>query len=100
MDNAGVEPGSGWIYVLASTGIFGGVCVAAMIFRLWAVFLHKSHDVNLETVFRMAVLAFFMIHLCIEGYIFFAGSPLCVLFWLTQGRCSDLLSSPSRSSEP
>lgn len=100
MDNAGVEPGSGWIYVLASTGIFGGVCIAAMIFRLWAVFLHKSHDVNLETVFRMAVLAFFMIHLCIEGYIFFAGSPLCVLFWLTQGRCSDLLSSPSRSPEP
>ncbi len=76
------------------------MCGAAMSLRLRAVFLHNKHEENLETVFRMAVLAFFMIHLCIEGYIFFAGSPLCVLFWLTQGRCSDLLSSPSRSPEP
>lgn len=38
----------------------------------------------------ISILAFFSIHMLVEGYVFSAGNALSFLFWLSIGCCLDL----------
>ena len=86
-ENGRVEPGSSWLAVFSMTGIIGLlffvlICIKAIKDILRARSVYKS--------LFIALLVFFLIHLIVEGYVYAAGSPLCFLFWLTIGICTDL----------
>ncbi len=85
---AGVEPGSSWLFVPSSLGIPAGILfIVFMMLPFIRFFRHKARDGVI--VLRIAILLFFCGHLCIEGYILSAGSPLCILFWLYTSQVYD-----------
>lgn len=96
---AGVEPGSGWLFVFSSMGIPAGILfVIFMVLPFFRFFLYKT-SLNTEVVLRLAIFAFFGGHLCIEGYVISSGSPLCVLFWLYSSRVYDLFDRSAVAAE-
>lgn len=78
------EPGSGWVFILSSTGLLG---------FLFAFFLNITAIFNVwrnpNLVLYSSIAIFFMVHSCIEGYILTVGNPLCVLLWLNIGFLAD-----------
>lgn len=87
-DSSGhIEPGSSWLCILSMTGIIGFV----LFLSIWSQSFHftkRIKDVNASAVLY-GLLVFFSIHLLVEGYIFAAGSFLCILCWLIVGVCID-----------
>lgn len=80
-----VEPGSSWLAVLSMTGMFGGICV--FVIMLWVLLaLKKIHGKNKNTAALLyGLFAFYIVHMCAEGYIFSGGSMACFNFWLLLG---------------
>lgn len=82
-----IETGSSWLSVLSMTGLVGATIM------LWILFkgcknLLRNNSPNAILIF--SILAFFIIGMMAEGYIFAGGNFLCMLFWLTLGRAYDV----------
>ncbi len=81
-----IEPGSSWLAILSMTGIIGFILLM-IVFKSSYIFAKKP--VNNRNIILYSFLIFFFIHLITEGYIFAAGSPICLIFWLVIGCCYD-----------
>lgn len=81
-----LEPGSSYLAVLSMTGLSGALGFAMLATNVFFSLYTSNSAVPKEykDLLRGWV-AFFSIHLIIEGYIFACGSLLCFLFWLTVG---------------
>lgn len=84
-----IEPGSGWLYLLSSCGIFALISFAIIyiIGLTGAVrnLLRPRNTAACSPPLILGLLLLFGIHLCSEGYVVAAGSPFCVILWLTLG---------------
>lgn len=79
-----IEPGSSWLAVLSMSGLFGFLFFLVIIGK--AMYQANKRKDNL----LISILAFFSIHMLVEGYVFSAGNALSFLFWLSIGCCLDL----------
>lgn len=83
-----IEPGSGYLAVLAMTGTVGAIGFIGFMLKLFSSLYTRNSAVPAK--YRDLLrgwTAFFAFHFLIEGYVFACGSLLCFLFWLTAG-CS------------
>lgn len=77
-----IEPGSSFLAVLAMTGLVGFAFVSTIILLSFTRSGARSRD---DGVLLKGLIMLFGVHMLIEGYIFAAGSPLCMFFWLVVG---------------
>lgn len=70
-----IEPGSGWLYVFSSTGIFGLLLFILITVRaLWNAY--RSNGM------LFGLLIFMYFQMMAEGYVLASGSTICFIFWL------------------
>ena len=98
-NDAFIEPGSGYLAVLSMTGTIGAIGFIAIMATIFSSLYSKSSAIpdRYKDLLR-GWMAFFAIHLVIEGYLFACGSLLCFLFWLTVG-CSVSLHHMGRQKQ-
>lgn len=84
--NGVVEPGTSWLAVFSMTGIIGGLLFAWIFFSAFAGCYGMWRD---EDALYIGLLTLFSVHMLAEGYVFAAGSFLCVVLWLVIGCCYD-----------
>lgn len=79
-----VEPNSSWLGVFSMTGVFGFILFAGIFIRAFITAYRKITDKSIAT-FLCGILAFFLVHMMIEGYVLAGGNFLCGTYWLTLG---------------
>ena len=79
-----IEPNSSWLCVFSMTGLFGFVVFLLIYINSFKTAYKKITNTE-KSVFLCSVLAFFFVHMMVEGYVFAAGSFLCGTYWLTLG---------------
>lgn len=77
-----VEPGSSWLFLLSTLGLYGFFSFLLPVFNVLYV-LYKDTATGLNGGLVASVMVLFVIHMLIEGYIVASGAYLCFLFWLT-----------------
>lgn len=87
-----LEPGSSWLSVLSMTGFIGCVLIGS-IYVLAIAAVYK----NSRKPLLLSILVLLSINMFTEGYIFFGGSFLCFMFWITVGVCGDCKYQPQIS---
>jgi O-antigen ligase len=76
-----IEPGSSWLFLLSSLGIFGFLTFLILFFNvIFKVYKNKSN--HYSSAWMFAVLGFFIIHLGAEGYLTAGGEFAFAYFWL------------------
>lgn len=85
-ENGAVEPGSSWLAILSMTGFIGFSLFAILFYK---AFIAVKNSKNESSVFLISLLMFLAVHMVIEGYIFAAGNPVCLIAWLIIGCCYD-----------
>ncbi len=94
-----IEPGSGWLYLLSSCGIFALTAFAAIYF--WSLsgavrkLLTHHEDTPVDLLLVLGMTLFFGVHLFSEGYMMASGSPFCIMLWLTMGLANTPTSKPA-----
>lgn len=81
-----IEPGTSWLSILSMLGMVG--------FTLFMIIFKKAYtsvlnSTNNHCILLYSFLIFFSIHMITEGYIFAAGNPVCIFFWLLLACCYD-----------
>lgn len=81
-----VESGSSWLIVLSMTGLLG----ACLIFPvLTKAYIEAYRDTDKYAALVCGTLTMFFVHMIAEGYIFYGGSQLAFMLWLTVGVAMD-----------
>ena len=79
-----LEPGSSWLFLLSSTGLFGFFSfLFLLISKMIRIYTVKNDDSF--NSFILGILIFFTIHMFAEGYLLSCGELTFCLFWLTIG---------------
>ena len=85
-DSGMVESGSSWLIILSMTGLIGAILLFPVLFgtyrQLW-------FDSSPQATILLGLLTFFFVYMIAEGYIFYGGSMLAFLLWLTIGVSRD-----------
>lgn len=84
MGGKSLESGSSWLSVLSMTGIIGFILIMSIYLKSF-----RSAYRFTRNPLMLSVLTLLSVHMFAEGYIFFGGSFLAFLFWITIGVCSD-----------
>lgn len=84
MGGKSLEPGSSWLSVLSMTGIIGFVLIMSIYMKSFRTAYRFTRN-----PLMLSILTLLSVHMFAEGYIFFGGSFLAFLFWITIGVCSD-----------
>ena len=83
-----VESGSSWLIILSMTGIIGTILLFPILFGTYRMLWNDSSP---QAAMLLGLLTFFFVHMIAEGYIFYGGSMLAFLLWLTIGVSRDFL---------
>lgn len=81
-----VESGSSWLIILSMTGLLGALMIVPVLFM--AYFTAYRDDDHFSALV-CGVLTLFFVHMIAEGYIFYGGSQLAFMLWLTVGVAMD-----------
>lgn len=76
-----LEPGSGWLFLLSSVGLFTALIFLFLIGKP-IIQIIKSKDNSSDKILVGSLLCFFFVHLFFEGYILASGSFLFIYLWL------------------
>ena len=78
-----IEPGSSWLCVLSMSGLLGFIPFLMIVIRA-LINLKRVRKRERESAYFLIVglFTFILLHMLFEGYLFSAGSPLCLLTWL------------------
>ena len=80
-----VESGSSYLTILETTGILGGISFLFVLLTAFQSLLTMKRKSIKESGLLAALLVFFLIHMCAEGYVFAAGGFAFFIFWLLLG---------------
>ena len=83
-ENGGVEPSTSWLAVFSMTGVFGFAIFVYLYIKSLIIALKIVTD-SFYSVLLSGILAFFGVHMLVEGYVLAAGNILCGFYWLTLG---------------
>lgn len=84
MGGISLESGSSWLSVLSMTGIIGFILIMSIYIKSFRTVYRYTRN-----PLMLSVLTLMSVNMCTEGYIFYGGSFLAFLFWITIGVCSD-----------
>lgn len=85
-----VESGSSWLIILSMTGLFGAAILIPFLVKTYiGVFKNDGEWAMLIC----AALTLFYIHMLAEGYIYYGGSILAFMLWITIGVAYDRANS-------
>lgn len=85
-----IEAGSSWLIIFSMTGIIGAICLIPMFITLY---IRAFRQKTAYAAIICAALTFLYLHMMAEGYIFFGGSTMAFILWLTLGVANDLSKS-------
>lgn len=80
-----VEPGSSWLFILSSLGIFAFIAFCVLVIRPLLFFYRNGDESSFNYMMIGGSLLYFAIHMIIEGYILSAGSFMFLGAWLCIG---------------
>lgn len=80
-----IESGNSWISICAMTGSIGIATFSIMFLQSIVDLLKQWREHKEQSYFLLALLVFYIIHMCAEGYIFAAGGIAFFNFWLLLG---------------
>ncbi len=78
-----METGSGWLSILAQTGVLGFAIVCVLVLKVRKVFPYLFIDNKLLLYFISFL--YLCLHSCFEGYLLTVGYYPCILFWALLG---------------
>lgn len=78
--NGTVEPGTSWLFLLSSIGIFGTIIFSILLIS--PIWISLNNTQISDSILIVSALFFFMIHLFVEGYVLASGSFLFFTLWL------------------
>lgn len=81
-----VESGSSWLIILSMTGIIGAIFLLPVFVHAYLT-VYKDNDQFSALV--CGILTLFFVHMIAEGYIFYGGSQMAFMMWLTVGVAMD-----------
>lgn len=81
-----VESGSSWLIILSMTGLLGALMLIPTLLK---AYLTAYQDKDQFSALVCGILTLFFIHMLAEGYIFYGGSQLAFMLWLTVGVAMD-----------
>lgn len=81
-----VESGSSWLIILSMTGLLGALMLVPTLLK---AYLTAYRDQDQFSALVCGVLTLFFIHMLAEGYIFYGGSQMAFMLWLTVGVAMD-----------
>ncbi len=85
-ETGNVEPGSSWLIIFSMTGLLGAMLIIPVLIKAYyKTFRRKTR----YACFLCGLLTFFFVHMIAEGYIYFGGSQLAFMLWLTIGVAMD-----------
>lgn len=84
MGGKSLESGSSWLSVLSMTGIIGFILIMSIYIKSFRTAYRYTRE-----PLMLSVLTLMSVNMFTEGYIFYGGSFLAFLFWITIGVCSD-----------
>lgn len=79
-----IEPNSSWLGVFSMTGVVGFLVFLFIFIRAFFTAFRKIPDKQ-KAVELCGILAFFFVHMMIEGYVLAGNNYLCGMYWLTLG---------------
>lgn len=82
-----VEPGTSWLAILSMTGVIGFIFFMRFFWKAYSIVKTEAKN---RCIILYSFLIFFSVHLLTEGYIFAAGNPVCIIFWLILSCCYDM----------
>lgn len=82
-----VETGSGWLTVLAQTGIIGFILVVMLIKKAFIPIKLAQTNKNITLIYALFI--YMCLHTSFEAYLFQGGWYLCFIFWLVVGVLDD-----------
>lgn len=85
-----VEPGSSWLFLLSSLGLYGFLSFLLPVSYVLYV-LYKDTTAGLNAGLVSSVMVLFAVHMLIEGYIVASGAYFCFLFWLTLSEAEQIV---------
>lgn len=81
-----VESGSSWLIILSMTGLLGALMIVPVLFN---AYLTAYRDDDKFSSLVCGILTLFFVHMLAEGYIFYGGSQMAFMMWLTVGVAMD-----------
>lgn len=81
-----VESGSSWLIILSMTGLVGAMLLVPVFVRSY---LTAYRDEDSFSALVCGILTLFFVHMIAEGYIFYGGSQMAFMLWLTVGVAMD-----------
>lgn len=81
-----VESGSSWLIILSMTGLLGALMIVPVLLR---AYMTVYRDDEKFSALVCGVLTMFFVHMLAEGYIFYGGSQMAFMMWLTVGVAMD-----------
>lgn len=79
-----IEPNSSWLGVFSMTGVLGFILFLAIYLSSMRIAMKRISD-KYMSLLLMGIMAFYFVHMMIEGYALAAGSYNCTMYWLTVG---------------
>ena len=90
-----IEPGSSWLAILSMTGLAGMASFLALLVPAMKKLYRKVNRKSGQyALLHLGIIAVFMVHFFVEGYVFAAGGGLCVLFWFFFGCACSYVRNP------
>lgn len=81
-----VESGSSWLIILSMTGLVGMIILFPVLIGSYKVVFQRE---SVYSALICGILTLFYVHMIAEGYIFYGGSLLAFLLWITLGVAHD-----------
>ena len=81
-----VESGSSWLIILSMTGLVGATILFPFLIGTYKNVLKNDGE---HSALICGILTLFYVHMIAEGYIFYGGSMLAFLLWITLGVAYD-----------
>ena len=81
-----VESGSSWLIILSMTGFIGAILLIPVFVRSYFT---AYRDEDSFSALVCGILTLFFVHMIAEGYIFYGGSQMAFMLWLTVGVAMD-----------
>ena len=85
-----VEPGSSWLFLLSSLGLYGFLSLLLPIIYLICM-LYKDSGTGLNGGLVGSIMTLFSVHMLVEGFVIASGSYLCFLLWLSLSEGEQIL---------
>lgn len=85
-----VEPGSSWLFLLSSLGLYGFLLFLLPVLYLLYM-LYKNSGTGLNGGLVGSIMTLFSVHMLVEGFVVASGSYLCFFLWLSLSEGDQIL---------